>query len=550
MAVILCCGCQLHSGEQTLNTASADEEASMQENSEYNTQKNVTADLNFPGVKAGVSEDGISITFSEDGITTDAVTGVSIDGNVVTITEAGDYELSGSSIDARVEVLIDKESDMELVLNGLDITCKDYAPIVVNQAGNVTIDLAEGSVNRLADGEEYSLSGEEDKTDAVIFCRDDLKLKGDGTLYIEANYHHGIVGKDDLTFKGGTYIIRAVEDGVNANDSITIDGGTFYIAAGDDGMHVDEVFTINEADIVVAESYEGLEGHQVIINGGGIDITASDDGINSGSGSTSEASDALNGEAVFQDGENTDLITGKNDAILEEQNGGFFGAQRQGGKGGMLGGMGTDSDSLIQINGGTIRVNANGDGLDSNGVLTINGGTIAVSGATDNGNAALDYGISATISGGSLIATGYSGMIEAFGSESAQCSLVYNTGTIISEGTELVVRDAQNRKLLQETILKNCNSIIVSLSQFEVGESYSLVIGDEVIEVELTDVVTTAGEASGGKMPGGNRPNGGGMWPGGDGWQDGGMQPGGGKMPKEEMQPEDTMMQPDSEGSI
>ena len=479
-----------------MNTADADEEASVQENSEYNTQKNV-AYLDFPGVKAGVSEDGISITFSEDGITTDAVTGVSIDGNVVTITEAGDYELSGSSSDARVEVLVDKESDIELVLNGLDITCKDYAPIVVNQAGNVTIDLAEGSVNRLADGEEYSLSGEEDNTDAVIFCRDDLKLKGDGTLYIEANYNHGIVGKDDLTIKGGTFIIRTVEDGVNANDSITIDGGTFYIASGDDGMHVDEVFTINDADIVVAECYEGLEGHQVIINGGAIDITASDDGINSGSGSASEATDA----------------------ILEEQNDGFFGAQRQGGKGGMFGGMDTDSDSLIQINGGTIRVNANGDGLDSNGILTINGGTVAVSGATDNGNAALDYGISATISGGSLIATGYSGMIEVFGSESAQCSLVYNTGTMISGGTELVVRDAQNHKLLQETIPKNCNSIIVSLSQFEVGESYSLVIGDEVIEVELTDIVTTAGEASGGMMPGGmmpdgNRPNGGDMQPG------------------------------------
>ncbi len=65
-------------------------------------------------------------------------------------------------------------------------------------------------------------------------------------------------------------------------------------------------------------------------------------------------------------------------------------------------------DGLI-INGGTINIDCDGDGLDSNGFLEINGGTMIVSGG-NNGNGPLDYGENAEdyfeLNGGTLISAG------------------------------------------------------------------------------------------------------------------------------------------------
>lgn len=523
-AVMMCSGCQ------TFVT-----------NSDSSNQTSA-ADVVQEAVQEGVSEDGIPIVFSDDGITTGASTGVTIEDNVVTITAAGSYELSGTGSDARIVVTVDKEDEVELILNGLDLTCSNYAPIVVTQAGEVTIDLAEGSVNKITDGETYDLTDSEDTTDAAIFSMDDLKLKGDGTLYIYANYNHGIVAKDDLKIKGGTYIIEAVTDGINANDSITIDGGTFYIAAGDDGMHVDEVLTVNVANIVISESTEGLEGHQVIINGGTIDITASDDGINSNSGGeesvsdtdTFDGSEGVTGDMELPDDAQMpqDMSGDMPNAIDESE--GMSGNMRNhmddseyaswdmnwdedisedtavsGGRGGFGGGMGgamtmdTDADSLLQINAGSIIINAGGDGLDSNGVLEINGGSIYVSGAANSGNSAIDYGTEALVNGGILIATGYSGMAEQFGTDSEQCSFIYSSSSNIAVGTVITLTDGQGNELVSWEALKECNCIMISTPELTVGESYTLSMGNDSVEVEITDVVNSLGNGVSGMQSGG-----------------------------------------------
>ena len=46
---------------------------------------------------------------------------------------------------------------------------------------------------------------------------------------------------------------------------------------------------------------------------------------------------------------------------------------------------------VVVINGGTLKINADGDGIDSNGDLTINGGSIIVYGPENSGNSAIDY---------------------------------------------------------------------------------------------------------------------------------------------------------------
>lgn len=398
-------------------------------------------------------EDGSKISLSDDRITSEDPT-VTVKDHVVTITQAGTYVLAGKLTDGRLVVDADKDAEVTLILNGVDITCSDYACLRVEQAGMVTIQLADGTENELTDGSSYTLVDEDDGTDGVIFSKDDLKLEGSGTLYVTGNYGHGIVGKDTLEINGGTYIIQAKEDGLNANDAITINDAILHISAGDDGIHVDEVLTVNDGAITVAESNEGLEGHQVIINGGDIDITASDDGINSNSG-----------ENGSQSGDRSDMPTDMTPP------------------GGMGGGMGidmdADEDSLLQINGGTILVNAGGDGLDSNGILEMTGGTVYVSGAANDGDGALDYGIKATISGGTILAAGYQGMEAGFDSASEQYSRIYHTSELQDADTKVAIYDADGSEILSWTVPKEFNSIVISAPEIKEDGTYTIKVGGQ-----------------------------------------------------------------------
>lgn len=478
----------------------------------------------------GLWENEVSI-WLEDGAITAGNHLVNIEENGVTITAGGTYVVAGQISDGYIRVDADKEDDVVLVLNGVDITCSNYAPIRIEQAGEVTIYLAENTQNHLTDGNNYVLEDEEDNTDGVIFSKEDLKLDGNGILFINGNYKHGIVGKDALVIQGGAYIIQAAEDGINVNDSIVVGGGSLTITAGDDGMHSDEILTINDGDITIVESEEGLEGHQVIINGGVLDITASDDGINSncGSESTDEKSEWMPSEeqnekgAEPPQGEPPELPDGENpkgnvpgdgmpekeipdgegpqdrvpdgmtpsdemresrmpdgatsdERIPQAEEGSGF--EMEISSGNMQGfGMDTDTDSLLQINGGELVINAGGDGLDSNGRLEVNGGTIYVSGAANNGDAAIDYGITGTITGGTIIAAGFSGMAEGFDPSSTQVYFLYNITEIQKAETEIVLEDHAGTRILSWSPMKEYDSVVISSPELAEGEEYVLNIG-------------------------------------------------------------------------
>lgn len=77
---------------------------------------------------------------------------------------------------------------------------------------------------------------------------------------------------------------------------------------------------------------------------------------------------------------------------------------------------------------------AGGVGIDSNGDLNVSGGEIYVSGPTSDGDSALDYDGAATVTGGTIVAAGYSGMAQNFGSDSTQGSTC--TVTIGGQSTD------------------------------------------------------------------------------------------------------------------
>lgn len=417
------------------------------------------------------------ITLRDGGSTTDGK-GVEIDGDTVTIKEEGVYRIDGTLMNGMLIVDVDKKQKVQLVLNGVNIKSDTSAPIYVKQADKVFVTLADKAENMLANGGSF-VAIDENHIDAVIFSKDDLTLNGTGSLTVLAPAGHGVVSKNDLVITGGNYEITAASHGLSGKDSVAVANGSFRVTAGKDAVHSvnddddaagwvyiedgtfffdaqgDGIEALNEINIAggtltVAKSYEGLEARLINISGGTIDITASDDGINA-----------------------TDKRISAQEAEAEN-------VQDFGGK------KAPHNDANIHISGGVVRIDAEGDGIDSNGHLMVSGGGTYVLGSSDTGDGALDYDLSATITGGIVVAAGQSNMAVNFGTHSSQGSILINSVSQQQAGSEVILLDADEKELLAHTIEKSFNSIVVSCPAIVDGGTYTLKMGTEETKVTVT----------------------------------------------------------------
>lgn len=246
----------------------------------------------------------------------------------------------------------------------------------------------------------------------------------------------------ELLISDGSYTIDSADDAIHADGSLTVNGGTFQIASGDDALHAEEALTVTAGTVDITESYEGLEALTITVSGGDIKLVASDDGLNAAGGTDSSG------------------FTGGRD--------GMFG-------GGGMGGMGGSSNGSVTISGGKLYVNASGDGIDANGTLDITGGYTVVVGPTSGDTATLDYDTRATISGGTFIGTGASGMAQTF-SQCDQGVIALQVGSQ-NAGTSITLADANGKLLIDYAPELSFQVVILSTPEMVSGESYSVNIG-------------------------------------------------------------------------
>lgn len=441
--------------------------------------------------------EAIHITLSDAGSTASG-DGVSIDSSTITITAEGTYVVSGTLSEGQLVVDVDDSSKIQIVLDGASITSASSAALYIKSADKVFVTLASGSTNTLATTGEY-VAIDENNIDAVLFSKEDLVINGEGSLNVTSAAGHGIVSKDDLKICGGALSVEATKQALSANDSIRILdgtlaltsggdtihsegyvgvwGATLTLSSGDDGIHADELCGIAGGTITIVESYEGLEGLEVLILDGDIEIHSTDDGINAAGGSDSGTEDASAQEELG--------LEGKGPGAGEADS---FGGMPAGASGGMD--EITEGAELI-IAGGTVCIYVeNGDGIDSNNTLTVTGGTLYVYGPENDGNSALDYAGEATISGGTLVAVGMSGMAQGFGSNSTQGAALINLSSIVTGGLSL--KDASGSTILSFSTDKSFNSVVVSCADMEENGTYTLEVEGESIEFTLDGYTYTA----------------------------------------------------------
>jgi len=344
-----------------------------------------------------------------------------------------------------------------IVVDAVDdgIRGKDY---LIVEGGSVTV--TAGGDGLKADNSEDKDSGyvavgggtvkvtaEGDGVDAAT----DLVATG-GTLTVESGGGSGTQPSDDASTKGlkagvinvlegGTVSVDASDDAVHSDGAVHVNGAKVTAASGDDGVHAEGELTVDKGTLKVASAVEGIEGADISVNGGTVDIRSSDDGINAAGGTSSSGGGG---------------------------GGGFGGGPGGGGGGESVG------DYKLTVTGGTLVVDSEGDGLDSNGTAEITGGTVVVNGPQQGGNGALDVNGDFGISGGVLLAAGSAGMAVAPSTDSEQGWLSATLDSSVPAGTTLHVVDSDGKVLATYVTSKSIQNVVYSSSAVKSGEEYEI----------------------------------------------------------------------------
>ncbi len=258
---------------------------------------------------------------------------------VVHITKPGRYVLSGElsqgqiAVDLGEDAETDPNATVTLILNGVDITCT-VAPAVIfynvyecgvadEETATKDVDTSKAGANVIvADGTENNINGS-----YVAKIYKSYELNDDGTEVVDSKKLHKYDGafysKKSMNINGGEkgdgiLNIKAENEGLDSELHLTINGGIINITSGNDGINTNEdnvsVTTMNGGMLNILCDGSTGEGDGIdsngwlVINGG--TITAQACAKSGDAGIDSEKGIYLNGGKVIASGNMFDRIAG------------------------------------------------------------------------------------------------------------------------------------------------------------------------------------------------------------------------------------------------
>lgn len=326
-----------------------------------------------------------SITLSPDGSTsTDA--SVRIDGQTVTIIQAGTYQIAGTLDDGALIVESAENAKITLVLGGVNIKNSIGAAIQISTADDVTIELSEGTTNVLQSGEEVDIATateSEEASGGALQSKADLKIKGKGSLTVLGYLNNGIHCTKDLKIKNGNISVTALRHGIKGKNSVTVSGGMVTVTSGKDGITSDETeneekgfVTIEDGEIIITSAGDGVSAETTLtVTGGVISIISG-----GGSANAQQKTDNMRDWWDFDNSASDD-----NSASCK----------------------GLKAGKALVISGGSITIDAQDDALHTDGDMTISGGECILSTGDDGAHAALSLTV---LDGKITVLTSYEGL--------------------------------------------------------------------------------------------------------------------------------------------
>lgn len=231
-------------------------------NNESAKQIEVNPDMKISPLSVEYKESDYYIDWKKEAYTT-----LDLSSKNETISKSGVYEIKGTLTEGSLVVDVDKNNDsgvVYLVLNGVNISSNDSAPIYIKGAKKVVIILENGTENNIYQGSQVVVN-DSNEPSAAIYSKADLSITGEGSLKVTSDYNDGITSKDDLKITNGNIEINAKSDGVVGKDLLAIEKANITIKAGKDGMR-----STNDVD-------EG-KGN-IVIEDGNFNVEVDEDGI-------------------------------------------------------------------------------------------------------------------------------------------------------------------------------------------------------------------------------------------------------------------------------
>ena len=307
--------------------------------------------------------------------------------NEIKITKAGIYYLTGR-LNGSLIVDVTGDEKVQLIFNGVQIASSGESALLILAADkNVTVSLAENSVNVLSSVLASDVANTDGAHDAAIYSKADLKFEDAGTLYISCTGGKGINCRDDLSVQDCCICILADDDGMRGKDSVVLSDAMVYIKSGADGIRSNNAdkgsisvsggqYIIDSAlDAVQAEGTLTVTAANVTVrSGGGAKemIKQQPDGKQPGgfgrpSRNDREAQKRMPMQTQSEDTEstkglksNTEVIISGGTVIVDAKDDAIH------------------SNDNIRMNSGELLIRTEGDGLHADNALWIENGTVRI----------------------------------------------------------------------------------------------------------------------------------------------------------------------------
>jgi len=346
-----------------------------------------------------------------------------------------------------------------------------------------------------------------------------------GTVTVNAG-DDGFKASRVVEISGGSLTVEQSDEGIEAQ-YINVSGGDVNVTSADDGMNAslktsDSESTDSSANTSDAANQQQNNQQQGSLPGGQQNGTSnqqqqgtgqppqgqppamsgsSQDGTsqNGTTGTGQQQNNAQNqgnqnmGQPPAMPGGNAQDGTSQNGTTGTGQQG--MGQPPQGGMPGGGGGTFEVVDAAINVSGGNITVNAEGDGIDSNGVTTLSGGTLIVNGPSQGGNAALDTNGDLLLNGATVLSGSTADMFEAPSTNSTSGYLKLTNSSGFEQGSTVQVADSSGKVVANYKVTKsNVQLVLVSSSSIVKGQSYTVYTTTSAVDSNATSLASGATE--------------------------------------------------------
>ena len=342
-----------------------------------------------------------------------------------------------------------------------------------------------------------------------------------GTVTVNAG-DDGFKASRVVEISGGSLTVEQSDEGIEAQ-YINVSGGNVNVTSADDGMNAslktsDSESTDSSANTSDTANQQQNSQQQGSIPGGQQSGTSnqqqqgmgqppamsgtSQDGTsqNGASGTAQQQNNTQNqgnqnmGQPPAMPGGNAQDGTSQNGTTGTGQQG--MGQPPQGGMpGGGGGGTFEVIDAAINVSGGHVTVNAEGDGIDSNGVTTLSGGTLIVNGPSQGGNAALDTNGDLLLNGATVLSGSTADMFEAPSTNSTSGYLKLTNSSGFEQGSTVQVADSSGKVVANYKVTKsNVQLVLVSSSSIVKGQSYTVYTTTSAVDSNAASLASGATE--------------------------------------------------------